>query len=130
MSTVRVLLYLDVKSVIFDSEQHISPYIFYFSTNANFFRSANVTVLAPIFEPKVQKIANNIKKKNEENLFYVVFLSFSIIVYFLGAIKMINKQITLIITLTVDAFLRCYKHIEKPSLDNRGIKQVCVILIG
>ena len=100
------------------------------SSNANSFRSANVTVLAPIFEPKVQKIANNIKKKNEENLFYVVFLSFSIFVYFLGAIKMINKQITLTITLTVDAFVRCYKHIEKPSLDNRGNKQVCVILIG
>ena len=44
-------LVLKKKSVISDSEQHISPYIFFFSTNANFFRSANVTVLAPIFEP-------------------------------------------------------------------------------
>ena len=78
----------------------------------------------------MQKIANNIKKKNEENLFYKVFLSFSIIVHFLGAIKMIYKQITLTIPLTVDAFLRCYKHIEKSSLDNKGIKQVCVIFIG
>ena len=41
-----------------------------------FFGLQNVTVLAPIFEPKVQKIANNIKKKNEENLFYYSFSEF------------------------------------------------------
>ena len=55
----------------------------------------------------VQKNANNIKRKYEKNLFYILFLSFSIVVHILGATKMINKQITLTITLTIDAFLRC-----------------------
>ena len=54
-SEVAFTLSTVLKSVISDSEQHISPYIFYFSIMRNFLWSANVTVLAPIFGHKVQK---------------------------------------------------------------------------